>query len=82
MMIKYMRVFTIASSTSALTEVCGDAAILVDPRNTEAIATELRRLAMDEEKREDLTKRGFHRVSQFTWENAVRKTWAVYEDLI
>jgi glycosyltransferase involved in cell wall biosynthesis len=71
----------IASNTSALPEVCGDAAILVDPRNTEEIAAELRRLAADQSARQELTRRGFQRVSQFTWQNAIGKTWEVYEEL-
>ena len=44
----------IASNSSALPEVCGDAAILVDPDQTDQIAAELLRLATEPDVRKDL----------------------------
>ena len=72
----------IASNTSALPEVCGDAAILVDPTNTDQIGTELVRLATEPEVREDLIARGVARASQFSWKAAVERTWQVYRELL
>ncbi len=68
----------LASNCSAMPEVAGGAALLVDPLN---IGDALLRLADDESLREDLTRRGFERVQQFTWESALEKTWAVYDEL-
>jgi glycosyltransferase involved in cell wall biosynthesis len=72
----------IASNTSALPEVCGDAAILVDPTNTDQIGTELVRLATEPEVRKDFIARGIARASQFSWKAAVERTWQVYRELL
>jgi glycosyltransferase involved in cell wall biosynthesis len=73
---------TIASNRSAMPEVAGDAALLVDPEDTEALADGLRRLAEDEDLRRDLTDKGRARAKLFTWEKAVRETWDVYRELL
>ncbi len=72
----------ITSTRSALPEVAGDAALLVNPEDPEEIAAALNRLASDDGLREDLERRGRERASQFTWDSALRKTWNVYEELI
>jgi len=71
----------IASNASALPEVCGDAAILVDPLNTDQIAVELDRLVGEPQHAEKLRLRGLERARQFTWGTAVAKTWDVYCEL-
>jgi glycosyltransferase involved in cell wall biosynthesis len=71
----------LTSNRSALAEVSGDAAILVDPTDDEAVTSALRRLTTDEALRRDLIGRGLKRAADFTWENAVAKTWAVYQEL-
>jgi glycosyltransferase involved in cell wall biosynthesis len=72
----------VTSAASALPEVAGDAALLVDPRDTDALAQALVRLSEDEELRRSLIRMGEARVRKFSWENAVRQTWAVYEQLL
>jgi glycosyltransferase involved in cell wall biosynthesis len=72
----------VTSNRSALPEVAGDAALLVDPEDTAQLAAALRRLTGDAELREELAHRGIARVQTFTWENAVRETWEVYRDLL
>jgi glycosyltransferase involved in cell wall biosynthesis len=71
----------ITSHTSAMPEVAGDAALLVDPLDIPAIGDALVRLANDERLRDDLIQRGLQRIEQFTWSSAVEKTWAVYDEL-
>ena len=71
----------IAGNRSALPEVCGDAAVLVNPENEEELATALRRLAEDEEQCADLISRGKARATKFTWPQAISKTLAVYREL-
>jgi glycosyltransferase involved in cell wall biosynthesis len=71
----------IASNTSAMPEVVGDAAILVDPLDTDALADALLRLSNDESLCRDLIRRGSARASRFTWESAVEKTWAIYHEV-
>jgi len=72
----------IASQRSALPEVAGDAALLVNPDDPEEIAAALLRLATDEALCEDLARRGRERALQFSWESTLGKTWAVYRELI
>jgi glycosyltransferase involved in cell wall biosynthesis len=72
----------IASNSSALPEVCGAAAILVDPTNTDELAAGLVRLAAEPDVREDYIARGLARASKFTWKAAVEKTWDVYRELL
>jgi glycosyltransferase involved in cell wall biosynthesis len=72
----------VTSNTSALPEVAGDAAILVNPYDTEEIAGALRTLANDPNLRETLVERGKKRVETFTWKAAVEKTFAVYRELM
>ncbi len=75
------RLPVLTSDRSALPEVAGDAAIVVDPLDTEQIAEGLRRLATDEWLRSDLIARGLKRAEEFSWEKAVRTTWGVYREL-
>ncbi len=72
----------VASNRSALPEVCGAAALLVDPEDTEALAQAIQRIVQNAELAGDLTGRGKLRAAEFTWENAAEKTWKVYEKLL
>jgi len=69
----------IASNVSALPEVAGDAAILIDPYDVEAIAEAMYRVLTDGDLRAELVKRGLERVKQFSWERCARETLRVYE---
>jgi glycosyltransferase involved in cell wall biosynthesis len=71
----------VTSNASALPEAAGDAALLVDPRDIDALAAALKRLAADPDLRDDLIRRGLARVRQLTWESAVEQTWSVYTSL-
>ncbi len=71
----------IAGNRSALPEVCGDAAILIDPRSEAELASALLLLAQDGDRREDLVERGRRRAQQFKWETAVKATAEVYREL-
>lgn len=64
----------LTSTTTSLPEVAGDAALLVDPHDPQAIASGLARLLADERLRETLRSRGFARAAQFTWERCARET--------
>jgi glycosyltransferase involved in cell wall biosynthesis len=70
-----------SSLRSGLPEVAGDAALLVDPEDVDALGAALVRLAADEALRNELIRRGCARAREFTWESAVEKTWAVYHEL-
>ncbi len=72
----------LTSNRSALPEVAGDAALLVDPLDSESLGTTLRELTSKEDLRKDLTQRGLKRAGLFTWERAVRETWNVYREIL
>lgn len=67
----------LTSTTSALPEVAGDAALLVDPADTAAIAAGITRLVDDGALRAELRARGLERAARFTWERCAHATLAV-----
>jgi glycosyltransferase involved in cell wall biosynthesis len=70
----------LASSTSSLPEVVGDAGMLVSPLDTGALAAALERLVADADLRSDLAERGLARARQFTWERCGRRTLDVIRE--
>ena len=72
----------VTSNRSAMPEVAGDAALMVDPEKEEELAEALRRMAEDGDLREDLAARGLARAKEFSWERAVEETWALYRELL
>ncbi len=71
----------LSSNRSALPEVCGEAALLVDPYSEEEIGDALLRLTQDDALRQTLTARGKAHAASFTWRRAVEQTWSVYREL-
>ncbi len=67
----------ITSNTSSLPEVAGDAAILVDPHDVDAIADAMDRVLTDDALRAELVRRGHENVKRFSWEKCARETLAV-----
>jgi alpha-1,3-rhamnosyl/mannosyltransferase len=68
----------VASSTTAIPEAAGPAAVLVDPTDTEAIHDGLRRALQDEALRRALTSAGQSRASEFTRARMANATVAAY----
>jgi len=71
----------VASNAASLPEVLGDAALLFDPLDEEAMTGAMVRALTDPDLRESLRARGLARASQFTWERTARETLNVYEGL-
>ena len=71
----------VTSDRTALPEVAGDAALLVNPDDDEALAGAMVRVLRDASLRESLRTKGFERARQFTWERAARQTLDVYREL-
>ncbi len=71
----------LTSTVSSLPEVAGDAALLVDPRDPEAMAEAMARLAGDAALRADLVRRGLTRATLFSWERTAQLTLGVYRAL-
>ena len=69
----------LTSNVSATAEVADGAALLVDPRSVDALASALGRLLTDDALRADLRRRGLARAAEFSWERTARETLSVYE---
>jgi len=71
----------ITGDRTSLPEVVGDAGLLVNPFDTQALAQALARLIDDESLRATLGDRGLRRAAQFNWRDNARQTLAVYEQV-
>jgi len=72
----------IVSNRDSLPETTGGAALVVDPLNTEAIATAIERLACDDRLRDDLIRRGVERARFFSWSRAASAYAALYSEAL
>ena len=72
----------VTSNRSALPEVAGKAALLVDPMDVDVIASALLELTNNRDHRQKLTDAGRIRAQSFSWPRAVSQTYAVYGELI
>jgi glycosyltransferase involved in cell wall biosynthesis len=71
----------VASNTSSIPEVVGDAALLFNPYNIRKITEAIYSALTDEQLRNKLIEKGFERVKQFSWENTARETLQVYKEV-
>jgi glycosyltransferase involved in cell wall biosynthesis len=72
----------ITSRTTALGEVAGDSAMLVDPQNPRELADSMIHVLENESLRAALTAKGFARVKQYTWSQAAQQTYELYASLL
>lgn len=72
----------ITSNCSAMPEVAGDAGILVDPKDAEAIVQAVRHLYDHPDAYRVLVQRGLVRAKQFTWRQTAAQVAAVYEQVV
>jgi glycosyltransferase involved in cell wall biosynthesis len=70
----------LTSDVSALPEVAGGAALLVDPRDVGSIRDGIARLLTDEPLRRRLKEAGVERASRFSWERTARLTAEVLRE--
>lgn len=71
----------IASTHSALPEVLGNCALLVNPHDPKAIAGSIQTLLSDNALREHMSEKGIEWAKNFSWDKTARKTLLVYEDI-
>lgn len=69
----------VCSTAGSLPEVAGDAALLVDPLDVNALADALERVSSEESLRAELIARGFRRVECFSWERCAQEVLAALE---
>lgn len=66
----------ISSSAGAMSEIAGDAALMVDPQSTDAICQAMSALTTNGALRAQLAQRSKARGAQFDWQSAARQTLA------
>ena len=71
----------ITSNVSALPEVTGTAAVLVDPRDRDGIADGICRVLEDDVLRAELVKKGLARAREFSWDRSIRQIWKIYREV-
>lgn len=64
----------VCSNASSLPEVTGDAALIVNPENTEEIAIAILKIIEDKRLRDKLSERGRARAKSFTWKKTAELT--------
>ena len=72
----------LTSSTSALQEIAGGYALLVDPMDVGAIARGITEIATNPSRRAELVDLGKRRAADFSWEHAAQQTLRVYGEAL
>ena len=72
----------ITSNVSSMPEVAGNAAVLVSPTDAAELSAALESVLGDEGKRGEMRKKGFARVSSFSWERCAKETLEVYRKVV
>lgn len=71
----------LTSNTSSLPEVCGDAALYVDPTSSAAIAKGILEIVTQQELRQTLIAQGYRQVANFSYEAYEKRLQAALEKL-
>lgn len=70
----------LSSTTSAIPEIAGDGAMLIDPTDITAIAEGIRRLSTDEQLRQWYISHGVVNATRFSWMYTAQDTLKIYEN--
>jgi glycosyltransferase involved in cell wall biosynthesis len=70
----------VASNSSSIPEVVGDAAIMIDPFDIDALAKSMYEVLTTDELRGEMIKRGLDRSKQFSWDKCVRESLIAIEE--
>lgn len=76
----YCKCAVIASNAASIPEVCGDAAIFVDPHDAAGWAAAMDRIAEDNGDRQRLAEAGFEHCAQFSWKNCATSILAAIRE--
>jgi len=77
-----MGIPVVASNRGALPEVLGEAGMLVDPDDHEALVNAIERVLQDELYARGASERGLARAREFTWDRAAETTRKAYQEAI
>jgi glycosyltransferase involved in cell wall biosynthesis len=72
----------VSSNRSSMPEVIGDAAILVDPSDVEALADAMHNVLSNEALKTELTNRGLQRAKAFSWEKTAKEGLNLFNEVI
>ncbi|MCP4536800.1 MAG: glycosyltransferase family 4 protein [Chloroflexi bacterium] len=72
----------LTSNVSSLPEAAGDAALIVDPYDVEALAAGLNQMLTNEPLRRELRERGLAHASRFSWTRTAQETASVYRQVL
>jgi len=72
----------ITSSTTSLPEIAADAALLVDPCDTQAIAHAMQEIADSPSQAAHLRRQGLVRAQQYNWQTCAQQTAAIYQRML
>jgi glycosyltransferase involved in cell wall biosynthesis len=72
----------VVSNRSALPEIAGDAALLVDPTDVEGMAVAIWRLLTDKALHQQMSEKGLKRAGHFSWTRAAQETLEIYRRLL
>jgi glycosyltransferase involved in cell wall biosynthesis len=71
----------VTSNCTSLPEVVGEAGLMVDPTDAEALAEAILRVLRSADLREDMRARGLQRARLFDWHTTAERTLHIYEQL-
>ncbi len=69
----------VRSRCTTITEVVGDAALLIDPQSEEELRSAITKVVSDPTLRQTLSEKGLDQARKFSWEQIARDTLTVYE---
>jgi glycosyltransferase involved in cell wall biosynthesis len=72
----------VAANTSSIPEIAGDAALLVEARDSKGIAEAMVHVLSDGELASGMAQKGLKRSSMFSWEKCARETLMVYNQTL
>jgi glycosyltransferase involved in cell wall biosynthesis len=72
----------LTSNRSALPQVAGDAALIVDPYDSDALSSALKQLIESDPLKAELRAAGLERAKLFSWDRTVLETYRVYSELV
>jgi glycosyltransferase involved in cell wall biosynthesis len=71
----------LTSNVNGLKEIAGDAALLVDPTDTEAIANAIAQILSDKDLHSTLSRKGIEHSARYNWDKCAQSTLALLENV-
>jgi glycosyltransferase involved in cell wall biosynthesis len=71
----------ITSNTGSLPEICGDAALYLNPYDADDIREKINTLLENPVLKQDLIQKGYNRVKHFSWESSAKKLLSIIQEI-